>query len=176
VIWRVRKLALETSRAAIVIVKRTGITVPLVVPVTRIRNRLELGLRVVDRRTTLFRIDDTEVILVALTHENYYLVECLLCFGRFWILPEKRSRSLRELCEPSVSVALVALKTLGGSVGQRTDTSRGELEAPLACLSTPKACFRKLWIKAESAVSALLCQIISEGYLARHPAAQARCE
>jgi hypothetical protein len=90
----VRKLALETSRAAIVIVKRTGITVPLVVPVTRIRNRLELGLRVVDRRTTLFRIDDTEVILVALTHENYYLVECLLCFGRFWILPENG----REVC------------------------------------------------------------------------------
>ena len=48
-------------------------------------------------------------------------------------------------------------------MGQRTETGRSELQVPFARLSTPKTCLRELWIKEESAVSALLCKIVSVG-------------
>ena len=83
-----RELALDTPSTAIVIVIRTGKTVPLVMPITRVRDRLELCLRFVDRRTTLFRVDPSKVTLVALDHERDYLFECRVCFGRVWLLLE----------------------------------------------------------------------------------------
>ena len=48
-------------------------------------------------------------------------------------------------------------------MSQRTETGRSELQVPFARLSTPKTCLRELWIKEESAVSALLCKIVSVG-------------
>lgn len=49
-----RKLALETSRAAVAIIIPAGKTVPLVVPIARVRHRLELGLSVGKRRLSVF--------------------------------------------------------------------------------------------------------------------------
>jgi hypothetical protein len=49
--------------------------------------------------------------------------------------------------------------------------SQGELEIPSARLATTKVRLRELWIKAESAGSALLSGVKPVGYLTRHWAA-----
>ena len=159
-IGRVRKLALDTPSTAIVIVIRTGKTIPFVVPITRVRNRLELGLRFVDRRATLLRVDPSEVALVAFNHESDYLVERRPCFSRVWLLLEDGRKVYMSGNRQS---QLIRSKSKGVDTGQCTDTSRSELEAPFARLSTPKTCLHELWIKVESTVSALLCKIVSVG-------------
>jgi hypothetical protein len=166
-IRRVRKLALDTSYATVVIVIPAGKTVSLVVPITRLRRRLKLLPRVGERRTTLFQHGRLVFLIVALTNEGECLAERLPYFGRVWILLEDD----REVCQLFVSVAPLGVKVRGGGAGQRTNNSRGELEVPLARKATTIACLGELWIKAESTLSALLCDVISARYLTHHWAA-----
>jgi hypothetical protein len=162
----VRKLAFDTSRAAIVIVIRTGRTIPHVVPVARIGHGLELDLRVVKKRTTVYRLD--LISLVALSQENDHLVKCLPCFGRVGVFLEPgRSRSLREW--QTVSLGGFGLRQ--GERCKRTDTSQGELEVSPTRLATTKARLMKLGVKGERAASTLLSGIISMEYLTHHWAA-----
>ncbi len=89
-----RKPALDTSHAAVVIVVPAGKTVPFVVPITRVRYGLELLPWVGERRTTVFLRDGLVLLVVTLTNEGECLMECLPCLGRCWIL----LKDGREVC------------------------------------------------------------------------------
>ena len=76
----VRKPALGTADATVVVVEPAGDAVPVVVPIARVGRRLELDLFVTQQRILIVR-DRKVILFVALAHECERLAERLCRLG-----------------------------------------------------------------------------------------------
>jgi hypothetical protein len=80
-----RKPAVVPARTAIMVIKCTRNAIAFVVPIARVRHRLELDLYVVQQRTLVVRIRRV-VVVVALAHQRERLTKRVFRFGRAGVL------------------------------------------------------------------------------------------
>ena len=90
VIRSVRKPALGTTDAAVVVVEPAGDATPLVVPIARVKRRLELELLVTQQRIFIVR-DRKFILFVVLAHEDERLAGHLFHLSRVGVLTEDDS-------------------------------------------------------------------------------------
>ena len=79
------KSTVGTAQAAIMIIEPARNTIALVVPVARVRHRLELELDAVHRRELIIRVGAV-VLVIALVHEGNRLAKRIFRLGRVGIV------------------------------------------------------------------------------------------
>lgn len=88
-----RKLARGTVPTTIMVIEPAWNTVPVVVPIARVRHRLELGLLGIQSRGLVIRVGDIELIVLQ-THLSECLAKCVFRLGQVGILLQDDS----EVC------------------------------------------------------------------------------